>query len=69
MRIPKIRASHVDALVRRDTYENWQKVNPVLEYDELSYVTDRDMFALGDGFTPWIWLPKYRPESEDGSDV
>lgn len=69
MRIPKIRSMHVDALVRRDVLENWNTVNPVLEYDELGYATDANVFVLGDGKTSWVDLPKYRLETEEGSNV
>ena len=43
---------------RRDTAENWAKINPVLLEGEVGYVTDNpNQYKLGDGEHAWNDLP------------
>ena len=44
---------HVQVNIRRDTSENWQKVNPILNESELAADTTEKRFKLGDGVTDW----------------
>ena len=44
---------HVQVKIRRDTSENWQKVNPILQERELAADTTEKRFKLGDGVTDW----------------
>ena len=44
---------HVQVKIRRDTSENWQKVNPILRERELAADTTEKRFKLGDGVTDW----------------
>lgn len=52
---------------RRDTKENWEKVNPVLADAEIGFIKDVDndgkskssLFKIGDGKTAWIDLPLF----------
>lgn len=39
--------------LRRDTYQNWYDINPVLALGEPSYDTTNKAFKLGDGTTTW----------------
>lgn len=52
---------------RRDTKENWEKVNPVLADAEIGFIKDLDenlkqkssLFKIGDGKTAWNDLPLF----------
>lgn len=52
---------------RRDTKENWEKVNPVLADAEIGFIKDVDadgkpkssLFKIGDGKTTWNDLPLF----------
>lgn len=52
---------------RRDTKDNWEKVNPVLADAEIGFIKDVDndgkskssLFKIGDGKTAWIDLPLF----------
>lgn len=52
---------------RRDTKENWEKVNPVLADAEIGFIKDVDadgkskssLFKIGDGKTEWNDLPLF----------
>lgn len=52
---------------RRDTKENWEKVNPVLADAEIGFIKDVDadgkskssLFKIGDGKTAWNDLPLF----------
>lgn len=52
---------------RRDTKENWEKVNPVLSDSEIGFIKDLDenlkqkssLFKIGDGKTAWNDLPLF----------
>jgi hypothetical protein len=39
--------------VRRDTLANWDNANPVLLIGEIGFITDRDVFFIGDGVTDY----------------
>lgn len=47
-------------LVRRDSIENWERVNPILEDGELALVKSENDRAIiiGDGETPYEGLTK-----------
>ena len=48
---------NVVILFRRDTPDNWSRINPVLAQDELGFETHTHYVKLGDGRTPWRDLP------------
>ena len=52
------------ALIRRDFSWNWNRVNPVLDAEELSYEIDTDTFRLGDGVSKWSMLESYSKENK-----
>jgi hypothetical protein len=64
-KIPRIKSGHIDALVRRDTSDRWEEVNPVLEADEIGYETDTDIFRVGDGIRQWVDLKQYRKSNDN----
>ena len=43
----------VKILTRADTQENWKKINPILEKQEIGYETQNGMYKIGDGITRW----------------
>lgn len=43
--------------IRRDTFENWQSVNPQLALGEISYDLTNDQIRVGDGTSLWLDLP------------
>lgn len=52
---------------RRDTLENWNKVNPILADSEIGFILDLDesgkqkssLYKIGDGRTAWTDLPLF----------
>ena len=52
---------------RRDTLENWNRINPILAESEIGFILDLDdkgkqkssLYKIGDGVTPWIELPLF----------
>lgn len=46
-------------IVRRDTAENWERVNPVLDDLEPALDLTNDVMKLGDGVRTWNELPAY----------
>lgn len=46
-------------LVRRDTTEAWESVNPVLRSGEPGLDYTRGAVRIGDGTTPWNDLPDF----------
>ena len=57
---------------REDTFENWQKFNPVLLGGEIAFVRDGangQFVKIGDGVTPWNELPfAPLPKGEKGDN-
>lgn len=43
--------------IRRDTFANWQSVNPQLALGEISYDLTNDQIRVGDGENLWLDLP------------
>jgi len=43
--------------LRRDTTSKWVLNNPVLLDGEIGYEQDSSKIKIGDGNTPWIYLP------------
>lgn len=61
---------------RRDTLENWSKVNPILADAEIGFVLAKgsSMYKIGDGVTAWNDLPMFGfggnfYDNFDGSDL
>ena len=46
-------------LIRRDTEENWARVNPILLMAEKGYEMDGRGMKIGDGVTRWNDLPYF----------
>lgn len=42
---------------RSDNSVNWEKANPVLRAGELAVDTEKNLYKIGDGKTPWKDLP------------
>ena len=43
----------IGTAIRRDTTENWERSNPVLDEGEMGYDLKRKVVKIGDGITPW----------------
>jgi hypothetical protein len=43
--------------IRRDTFANWESVNPTLALGEISYDLTNDQIRVGDGTNLWLDLP------------
>lgn len=65
MKTPTIYKKMIRAYVRRDAFDNWVSVNPVLQKDEIAYEVDNDVFRIGDGVRKYLDLPKYAPIKGD----
>lgn len=49
---------NVQMQIRRDTAANWNSTNPVLLAGEWGYVTDTNIFKIGNGTTGFSFLPE-----------
>lgn len=47
---------YVRIQIRRDSYSNWQSINPILGNGEFSLDTTNKMLKIGDGSTRWMDL-------------
>jgi hypothetical protein len=47
-------------IVRRDTADRWEAVNPILNEREAALDLTNDVMKLGDGIHKWTELPEYR---------
>ena len=47
----------ISIILRKDTVENWFKINPILRDGEPGYVIDLHRVKIGDGETCWNNLP------------
>lgn len=54
---------------RRDTFNNWETRNPILEDGELGFETDTRRFKIGDGNTAWKDLKYIAEEATHLQDV
>jgi hypothetical protein len=52
-------------LVRRDTAECWERIDPVLRWSEPGLDTTTGEVRIGDGQTPWTALDIYRGSPDD----
>jgi hypothetical protein len=48
----------------RGTSVQWADANPVLAAGEQGYETDTHRYKIGDGYSRWLELDAYVPESE-----
>lgn len=55
-------------LNRRDTAEEWSKVNPILDKGEWGYDTTNDKIKLGNGTDAWNDLTYFSGEGGGGTD-
>ena len=52
---------------KRSTAQRWNEVNPVLRRGEPGFEYDTGKLKIGDGITPWIYLPYIN--SEDVNNI
>lgn len=48
-------------LIRRDTTDRWEEINPILECGELGLDTRRGTLRCGDGIRKWNALAEFYP--------
>lgn len=57
---------YVRIQMRRDTYANWQSINPIPASGEFALDTTNDVLKIGDGQTRWMDLKGFKT---DGSGL
>lgn len=43
----------IGTVIRRDTTENWERSNAILDNCEMGYDLTQKIIKIGDGVTPW----------------
>ena len=56
---------YVRIQIRRDTYANWQSINPILGNGEFSLDITNKMLKIGDGTTRWMSLDGFPSDGRD----
>ena len=56
-------------MLRRDSDENWNALNPVLHSGEVGFVTDTNMAKIGNGVSQWADLAYLKASTAAGSSA